>query len=125
MYCEKCHVVTEYDVCPDCGRRHLREPKPDDECLVTIIDTMFGEMLADLLREHQIPFRRRSSLGAALATYLGASFERQYFYVPYERYEEACDLANAFFSINGPVDIDELEAFEEPDPDMIESEDEE
>lgn len=108
MYCEKCHVVTEYEICPDCGNNRLREVRPDDECLLTIIDVMFGEMLADTLREHQIPFFRRSTLGAALATYIGSYFERQLFYVPYSHLNDASDLLNAFFLTNGDVEISDF-----------------
>ena len=124
MYCEKCHVICEDNFCPDCGSSVLREPVVQDLCLLTVMDSMFGEMLADVLREHKVPFERRTARKVGIGAFMGSLFERCYFYVPYAHYAQASDLLTAFFQANEEV---EFQGFEEVSDDEfigIESEDE-
>ncbi|MBE5778633.1 MAG: hypothetical protein E7331_04785 [Clostridiales bacterium] len=124
MYCEKCHVITENVFCPDCGSKHLRQPEISDQCLLTVMDSMFGEVLADILREHKVPFERKTARKVGLGALMGSLFERYYFYVPYPHFEEASDLLTAFFENNGNIEILGFEEVNEAEHISTEPEDE-
>lgn len=116
MYCEKCHMVCENSFCPDCGSTDLRQANAQDICLLTVMDSMFGEMLADVLREHKVPFERRTARKVGIGAFMGSLFERCYFYVPFAHYAQASDLLTAFFQSNEDV---ELQGFEEVSDDAF------
>ncbi len=98
MYCEKCNVVFDGNVCPNCGNKKVREPNGKDLCFVVEKNVMWGEMLADVLKQHNIPFYHRSVLGAGLALKVGPGLERYRFYVPYSHLSSAQSLVDALFS---------------------------
>ena len=110
MYCEKCNLICDDNFCPDCGTTELRQPDARDICLLTVMDSMFGEMLADILREHKVPFERRTARKVGIGAFMGSLFERCFFYVPYAHYHQATELVSVFFEMNEDV---ELQGFEE------------
>lgn len=100
MYCERCRHIAEgveTDVCPNCGYRALRVPHEDDFCFLTEREAMWGEMLADVLRQDEIPFVYEKALGAGLALKTGPARERYRFYIPYERLNEGTEVVRALF----------------------------
>ena len=94
MYCEKCRRIIETDRCPVCKRSKVREPGPDDLCLLTEQDYLFSGMLEDVLKQNGIPFLKKEVLGAGLAIKVGPMLERSRFYVPFELLESASAVAD-------------------------------
>ena len=98
MYCERCNRLVYKEKCPDCGRKDLRMPGPDDFCFLAEKEPLWAQALEDLFRDNEIPFVTRESMGAGLTTKLGLAIERKRFYVPYGYYEAAKELEKEFFS---------------------------
>ena len=96
-YCEKCCVTTEEDRCPNCGRKKMRETRPDDLCFLTEQEQIWSDMLADVLKQQGIPFIQKSVLGAGLAIITGPVHERVRYYVPYSRLQEAVGVVEGLF----------------------------
>ena len=88
-YCEKCKTAFEDDICPACGSRKVRPARADDLCFLAEKDQIWGEMLSDVLRQNEIPFLRKGTMGAGFALTVGPGMERYRFYVSF------CDLNQA------------------------------
>ena len=110
MYCERCSQIVTEERCPFCKGRKLREPGPKDPCFVTEQDYLSSGILEDILKQNGIPFLVKSVLGAGLAIRVGPMFERSRFYVPYERLEEAREVAEELFPEGGGEDSPAEEA---------------
>ncbi|MBQ4423383.1 MAG: hypothetical protein II872_03610 [Clostridia bacterium] len=98
LYCESCMKLVEGEICPRCRSRKLREPEAGDFCLVEEVPYMQAEMLKELYADNGIPCTTRSALGAAITVKLGVNVGRVRLYVPFERFDEAKDLYDAFFN---------------------------
>ena len=59
LYCENCQLVFEGDRCPSCGRNRVREPLPNDPCFICEKQIMWGEMLAEALKNNGIDVYKR------------------------------------------------------------------
>lgn len=97
LYCEKCQLVINEDKCPKCKSRNLREPLPNDFCLLTKLIPMNAGMLKDVLDQNGIPAVTSSTIGAGIAAYTASYFERIKFLVRYEDLPKATDLVNELF----------------------------
>ena len=101
LYCPDCkRLYDEADRCPACGKRKGREPQSDDLCFLMSTNAIWVEMISDLLTENEISFQKFSAQGAAMAMFTGLYTETFDFYVPFEKYDEAKDLTDAFFAQN-------------------------
>lgn len=98
MYCDRCNALFDGNVCPNCGNRKVREPVDEDYCFLIEKDVVFGEMLADILKQNDVPFYQKSVLGAGLALNVGPYLERYRFYVPHSHFQYAKSLVDALFS---------------------------
>lgn len=98
MYCEKCLVVYTGELCPRCGTEEGREPLPNDPCFLVSKEKLWSEVLADVLRQNNIPFLEKSSLGAGMALKVGPLYEQIDFYVPYGCLYEAQAIVADLFS---------------------------
>lgn len=100
MYCEKCNTLFDGGcaACPACGSKETREPTQDDDCFVVEKEAIWGEMLADVLKQNGIPFIYKKALGAALATKIGSYRERYRFYVPYAQVPAAQSIVEELFT---------------------------
>ena len=98
MYCEKCCMPFDGDVCPVCGSKRVRKIKPDDVCFLTEQTLIYGGMLADVLTKNNIPFIKKNVLGAGITVRTGAMFERVRFYVFYQHFQRANDIVEELFS---------------------------
>lgn len=76
MYCEKCHAVYIGELCPYCGSKDGREPLPNDPCFLVIKEKLWSGVLADVLKQNNIPFFEISSLGAGMAIKVGPLYEQ-------------------------------------------------
>ena len=106
-YCENCQLILEGDVCPLCGSRRVREPAAEDVCFLIEKDQLFGDMLADVLKQEKIPFLQRGRLGAALAMRTGGLLESQRFFVRYDDLPRARAVTEELFSADAIVDDEE------------------
>ncbi|MBQ7475436.1 MAG: hypothetical protein IJS78_05895 [Clostridia bacterium] len=98
LYCGNCYILFDGKRCPVCGRKSARGPEPDDPCFLTEKEQLWGEMLADVLKQNGIPFIGKNVLGAGLSLKTGPMRERIRFYVPYGRLTEAGDIVEGLFS---------------------------
>lgn len=99
MFCEKCRRVYEGSAaaCPVCGSRKVRYPRVDDACFLTELESIWGEMLADVLGRNGVPYLKNPVLGAGLTLKLGQGMERWRFYVPFDQLDKARDLVSSMF----------------------------
>ncbi len=107
MYCTRCQKLFEGRECPENRRHAIREPEKDDPCFLTVQDTVWGEMLADVLGQHDIPYMVKKSLGSGLAMSIGALLEKYRFFVPYGALEQAQELVDELFGGNGTEESEE------------------
>lgn len=114
LYCPDCkRLYDEADRCPACGKRKGREPQSDDLCFLMSTNAIWAEMISDLLTENEIPFQKVSAQGAAMAMFTGLYTETFDFYVPFEKYDEAKELTDAFFAQNVEEESEEETEAEE------------
>ncbi|MBR3018846.1 MAG: hypothetical protein IKH57_17480 [Clostridia bacterium] len=113
LYCPDCkRLYTEEEKCPVCGKRKGREPQADDPCFLMSVGTIWTEMVSDLLKQNEIPFEQKSSQGAAIAMLTGLLSETFDYYVAFDRYGEAKELTDAFFTQNAENEAEEAESEE-------------
>ena len=98
MYCEYCHRLVDGEKCPACGKKCKRDVQADDLCLVRSIGQIWADMLCDVLQQNEIPYFKQSDIGAGMAMLTGLQMESFSIFVPYSRYEEAKETADALFS---------------------------
>ena len=114
LYCPDCkRIYDEAERCPACGKRKGREPQSDDLCFLMSTNAIWVEMISDLLTENEISFQKVSAQGAAMAMFTGLYTETFDFYVPFEKYDEAKDLTDAFFAQNAEEESKEETEAEE------------
>ena len=98
MYCENCCRIIQEERCPHCRSRKVREPGPDDLCLLTERDYLSSGILEDMLKQSGIPFLIKNVMGAGLAIKVGPMLDRSRFYVPYSNLKNAEALVEDLFS---------------------------
>ena len=81
QYCQSCHLLCEGE-CPSCVNRKLSVPQPDDSVRLAAASSYLGDMLEELLTQHDIPFQKRSALTAE-------NKPAYHYYVAYRDYEQA------------------------------------
>lgn len=72
--------------------------KPQGMCLLTEQEPIWAGMLADVLKQHDIPFTKESSLGAGMAIRAGSLLETIRFFVPASCLAAAKDLVDELFA---------------------------
>ena len=114
LYCPECkRLYDEADRCPSCGKRKGREPQSEDLCFLMSTNAIWVEMISDLLTDNKIPFQKVSAQGAAMAMLTGLYTETFDFYIPFEKYDEAKELTDAFFAQNAEEESEEETEAEE------------
>ncbi len=94
MYCPNCCRLFEENVCPECGAMG-RRPREDDYCYLCRLETIWAEMLTDVLRQNGIPSMKQSAEGAAIRALMGTALGKDDLYVPYACLEQAASLKDA------------------------------
>ena len=61
----------------------------------------WSEMLADVLKQNDIPFYKTGNMGAGLSINVGPMLERFQFYVPQSHLQEAQSVVDELFSEKG------------------------
>lgn len=72
--------------------------KAEGMCFLTEKDPVWAGMLADVLKQHGIPFVKESSLGAGLAIRTGSLLEMIRFFVPAACLSAAKELVDELFA---------------------------
>ena len=70
----------------------------DDFCFLVEKEQPWSDVLADVLKQGDIPFYKRSNMGAGLSIKVGPMFERFQFYVPQSCLQKAQSLVDELFS---------------------------
>ena len=102
MYCEKCKHLFEGERCPNCKKGLVREVRNDDPCFLAEKGQPWGGMLADVLRQNNIPFLTDGRMGAGLATQVGSLLESRRFYVRFDDLNRANALVDELFGEDSP-----------------------
>lgn len=97
-YCSKCLLSFDTGRCPVCKRKNGRNTEPDDLCFLTEKEQIWSGMLADVLKQNNIPFGQKSTMGAGMALRAGPMFETVRFYVFYRYLEDAKEIVEELFS---------------------------
>jgi hypothetical protein len=98
LYCNTCCLPIDGERCPVCGRKSDRQVALDDLCFLTEKEQIWSGMLADVLKQRNIPFVQKNVLGAGLATKTGPMLESVRFYVFYKQLSEAKAIVDELFS---------------------------
>ena len=114
MYCPQCRRLFDAgERCPVCRKTNVREPKAEDLCLVYAGGQIWADMVADVLRQQEIPSITQSSRGAAIAMLTGLLSGDYEVYVPYADYDQAKEIADQLFSAETIIADEEAETEEE------------
>ena len=110
LYCIQCRELMD----APCGiRRHeTRAPQTGDQVLLFRGDSIQAGILTSMLKEENLPFLREGRMGAGLTTWAGEMMESYSLYVPFERYDQASELAMVLVSapVENPEDPDTTDA---------------
>ena len=79
-------------------RNNGQNTEEDDLCFLTEKEQIWSGMLADVLKQKNIPFIQKSTMGAGMALRAGPMFETVRFYVLNEHLEEAKAIVEELFS---------------------------
>lgn len=90
-YCESCNVASQTDICPKCGRKHLRQVKDDDFCFFMQMDSLSAENLKSKLDSENIgcaliPF------GTGFRTVLGMNLEDYLVFIQFKHLQYVKDI---------------------------------
>lgn len=97
MYCANCNLLTAASVCPLCRSKDLRVPNSRDYCFLCKQESLWAEMLEDVLKQHRIPVVTRTGRSAAMVLRSNPLNQEVLFYVPYGWLEQAKELEQSLF----------------------------
>lgn len=98
LYCENCHYAFEGHQCPVCGNKNVREPLPNDPCFLCEKQVIWGEMLAEALKNDGISVILMKRLGMGMALQIGPIAEHYRIYVPFSRLQDSLEICEEMFS---------------------------
>ena len=87
-YCKNCYCATDYERCPMCGTKKLREAQEDDFCFLLEKDVAYCGMLTSIFEEKNIRFST-VPYGSGVRSAFGMSLENYRVYVPFASLEAA------------------------------------
>ncbi len=93
FFCEKCNLANKETVCYNCGRKKLREVKPDDFCHFANLDAFKTNMLELNFKEKGIPMAKLG-YGYNYSTKISSNYK---IYVPYNFLNQAEEMYNLLF----------------------------
>ena len=93
FYCKDCMAASPAETCPFCGQTLHLPALEDDLCRLADLGTLESDLLAQLLRDQNIPFHRQSTSG--LVSVLGSFTETWRFFVHCANLERARELLGA------------------------------
>lgn len=87
-----------YEALTESAAKEIPAAGRGEMCFLTEQSPIWAGMLADVLRQHDIPFIKESSLGAGLACKTGSILETIRFFVPASCRMTANDLVEELFA---------------------------
>jgi len=94
-------VVMSMETYEDLTARRLADSpveKREGMCFLAEKDNVWAGVLADVLKQHDIPFVKESSLGAGMAIRAGSLLETIRFFVPASCFAAAKDIVDELFA---------------------------
>ncbi|MHB1153101.1 MAG: hypothetical protein ACYCWE_04950 [Eubacteriales bacterium] len=98
MYCNKCKMMFDNNFCPTCKLKAINEPKADDFVFLVEKDAITSDIIEGVFKDNNIIYIKKGNRGAAFSIIAGPLFENFKFYVPYDKYNYANELINAYFT---------------------------
>lgn len=98
MYCNKCKIMFGDNICPICNSKGISEPKADDFVFLVEKDAIMSDIIEGVFKSNNIIYIKKGEMGAAFSLIVGPLFEKYKFYVPYDKYDYADELINAYFT---------------------------
>lgn len=86
-----------YEALTEAPKAEHYAERAENMCFLTEKSPVWAGMLADVLRQHGVPFFRESSLGAGLAIKMGSLSESIRFFVPASQLAQAKELVEELF----------------------------
>ena len=103
MYCQKCRLVFDGTVCPNCKKqKHCRPPQAGDLCFLIERGAPWSDMLIDVLKQNGIPALSSGRMGAGLAKQVGGMLESSRIFVRYDDLERANGIVDELFGEDAP-----------------------
>lgn len=96
-YCDRCHLVFDSKICPNCNTKHTREVTQEDYCFLIEKETLWAEMLKEVLENNEIDYAVSPNLGAGLSIKIGIYSEKYKFYVPFKYFNKAKQITQTMF----------------------------
>lgn len=94
LYCSNCMLLVDENVCYNCGKKKLCEPKPNDPVYLITKDFFVSAIVEDVLNQNHIPFLKQGTLGSVISIGFGCAVENYQFYVPFGFYEKSKELVS-------------------------------
>lgn len=103
-------LLTDEIKCPLCGTKKLGDADMKDPVYLITKETIWSEMISDVLDENNIPYLKHGNLGPALSVMMGNIIEYCKFYVPFGEYDKSMELMKELFPSD--YNIDNAENFD-------------
>lgn len=87
-FCENCNAAFEFERCPICGTKKIRQAQDGDFCFLIEGSTRDCEVLISVLDDNEIP-HTAMPFGSGAESYLGKTLNNYRLYVPYAFLEKA------------------------------------
>lgn len=100
LFCEKCNLLTDENVCPSCGNKKLREVTDDDFCFFIDLDVFYFGMLEGALKEESIDVVGVPYYPLGVAHYNAGRAEGRRVYVRYKDLVRVNEIYNTMFGID-------------------------
>lgn len=108
MYCESCgRTGAKREDCPVCASRKYRPVRPEDFCFLRETPALQDGLLEEVLKQEKIAYFKRPVLGAVMAATVGRLRERYRFYVRYDHFAVAQDIAYSLLGGEPPENAGE------------------
>lgn len=95
-YCEHCRALCEENTCQNC-KRHTREVKNEDFCLLAETEELTAKMLTDALQQENIPVVCVPQKGVGFSLVVVFSKDTYKVFVPYDRLTQAQEIYSEMF----------------------------
>ncbi len=103
-YCEKCHTLCEVGSCSDCGNA-TREVKDEDFCFLAETEELSAKMLADALRQENIPVVSVPQKGAGFSLVVIFTKDTYKIFVPFDRLAQAQQIYSEMFGADDEKNV--------------------
>lgn len=97
-YCDNCRALSVQKHCEECGNENLNEPDAYDYIFLIEKETIWADMLKEVLEKNEVPYICQGDMGSGMALKVAPMLEHFRFYIPYIYYNKAKDIIELMFS---------------------------